>query len=425
MKNTIYKRSFLVLALFTYAGMAQAIDVGSSGQVHGFVSQSYVYSPENPYAGTASKDGSFDFREIGINGSWEENEKLRFAGQLLSRKQDQAADGSLAVDFLLADYLVYSNTTTSFGLRAGRIKNPIGFYNSVRDIPSSRPGIDVPNSIYFDSFRDIVLATDGVSLYGSHATDSGDFNWNVFAGNRDVGSSVMEHYLFGENVQGKVKNAELQGFNITYNLNTQNPLTFGLSAIHIKAKMTGAKSVAAAQQTLGTALAGGSTQEYELFNNYADYATGANIDSIFALASVQYGYKDWLFTAEYLNLFNNIDIEVLGNNINTNPVSEGMYFQTEWFANRYIHALARYEELYLIDGKHKDKADPQRLKNPYHNYGKGLTFGLKWLINNNLTLAGEVSANEGTAWLPVFDGEEDIEMKKYWNTYSLQLTYQF
>ncbi|WP_460188208.1 hypothetical protein [Thiomicrorhabdus hydrogeniphila] len=413
MRNIIQKLSLLTLLL--HSVIAQAIDVGSAGVVHGFVSQGYVYSPENPYAGTASKDGSFDFREIGINGSWEENEKLRFAGQLLSRTKDESADGSLQVDFLLADYLVYSNDKINFGIRAGRIKNPVGFYNAVRDIPSSRPGIDVPNSVYFDSFRDVILATDGVSLYGSYATESGDLNWNVFAGNRDIESSVMEHYLFGENVQGKVKHAELQGFNITYNLNTQNPLTFGLSAIHVKAKMNGAKSTSAAIQDYVATSGQGS---------YADYATGGGIDSIFALASVQYGYNDWLFTAEYLNVFNSIDVEVIGQNNNSQPTTEGLYFQTEWFASRHIHALARYEELYLSD-INKLSIDSTRPNNPYHNYSKGLTFGLKWLINNNLTLAGEVSSNEGTAWLPVFDGEENIAMKKYWKTYSMQLTYQF
>ncbi|WP_321326278.1 hypothetical protein [Thiomicrorhabdus sp.] len=422
MKNIISKVS--LLTLLVYSAASQAIDIDDSAQVHGFVSQGYVYSPENPYAGKNSLDGSFDFREIGLNGSWEATDKLRFAGQLLSRKKDEAADGSILVDFLLADYLAYSDSKSSFGVRIGRIKNPLGFYNAVRDIPSSRPGINVPSSVYFDSFRDVVLATDGLSLYGSFALDTGDLNWNVYAGNREMSGMVMEHYVLGKNVQGKFDNAEIKGLNLTYSLNTEQPLTFGFSLLHVKAKMNNTKSPLVAQQEYGYALFSGSNPTYELSTNYANYVTGASVDSVLALASVQYGYQNWLFTAEYLNVFNNIDVEVLGKNTSIKPVSEGFYLQAEWFATRKIHALARYEELYLVD-KNKMAADPNRPNNPYHSYSKGLTFGLKWLINPNLTLAGEVTSNEGNAWLPVFDGEENYTMKKYWNTYSMQLTYQF
>lgn len=99
-----------------------AIDINDSSQIHGFVNQAFLYSPDNPYAGTDSKNGSLKFRELGVNGFTELTPEFRLAAQVLSRQQDEADDGDVRVDFLLADYLVFSGQSASFGIRAGRVK---------------------------------------------------------------------------------------------------------------------------------------------------------------------------------------------------------------------------------------------------------------------------------------------------------------
>jgi len=415
--KTIIQKMALPL-LFSLSVNAYAMDVNESVQLHGFVSQGYMYSPDNVFAGDNAKDGSFDFREFGLNASWEATPKLRFAGQILSRTMDEASDGSLKVDFLLADYLAYSDETTTFGVRVGRIKNALGLYNSTRDIPSSRPGITVPNAIYFDSFRDVILATDGINLYGSHITDMGLFGFNTYVGSRALEGPTLENYLFGQDVEGEVKDVDVKMLQLTFKPESEHDLNFGLSLLQVNAKLSGAQSITEAGTNYGKDLMVGKPFEYQ------NYLTGAEIDSLFALASVQYGYQDWLFTAEYLNIFSEVTYEVLGRKETNRPVTEAFSLQTEWFATPQLHTLIRYEELYLVNND-RDGSTAARPNDTYHGYGKGLTLGAKWLIDESWTVRGEMSVNDGTAWAPVYEGIGDVELKQHWNTYGLQLTYQF
>jgi len=415
--KTIIQKMTLPL-LLSISVNAYALQVNESVKLHGFVSQGYMYSPDNVFAGDDAEDGSFNFREFGLNASWEVTPKLRFAGQILSRTMDETADGALKVDFLLADYLAYSDETSTFGVRVGRIKNALGLYNSIRDIPSSRPGITVPNAIYFDSFRDPILATDGINLYGSHITELGLFDFNAYVGSRKLEGPTMENYLFGQDVQGDVEDVDLKVLQLTFKPDTEHDLNFGLSLLQVDAKLSDAQSpVEAGTQYFIDSLSGKPFY-------YQNYLTGADLDSLFALASVQYGYQDWLFTAEYLNIFSEISYEVLGIQETTNPVTEAFSLQAEWFATPQVHTLIRYEELYLVN-RDRDGSNSARPNDSYHGYGKGLTLGAKWLIDENWTLRGEMAVNEGTAWVPVYEGIEDVVLKQHWNTYRLQLTYQF
>ncbi|WP_051640773.1 hypothetical protein [Thiomicrorhabdus sp. Milos-T2] len=416
MKTIIQKMTLpLLLSISIHA---YSLDISDSVQLHGFVSQGYMLSPDNPFSGTKAEDGSFEFRELGLNASWEATPKLRFAGQVLSRTMDEASDGSLKVDFLLADYLAYSNATTSFGVRVGRIKSALGLYNSTRDIPSSRPGISVPNAIYFDAFRDPLLATDGINLYGSHISELGLFSFNAYAGGRELEGLSMENYLLGKDVEGEVKNVELKIFQLTFKPESEHDLNFGLSFLQVNTKLSGAQSVTKAKtQSVLDSLAGTPF-------DYRNYITGGALDSLFVIASAQYGYQDWLFTAEYLNIFSDITNEVLGNEVINDPVSEAFSIQAEWFTTPQIQTLIRYEELYLVNNN-RSYSTVARPTDIYSGYGRGLTLGAKWLFDENWTLRGEMTVNDGTAWIPIYDGIGDVELKEHWNTYGLQLTYQF
>ncbi len=398
---------------------SQAIILSDSAEIHGFVSQGYIYSPDNPYAGTDSKTGSYNFREIALNGFWEVNDRFRVAGQVLSLRMDEADDGEPRIDFLLADYLAVSNEDATFGIRLGRIKNPLGIYNSTRDIPSARPGMNVPSSIYFSSFRDSILATDGLNLYGSFASDVGVLAWEGYAGSREMKDEAMEYYLYGQPNEGDFEEVALKGLKLSFVPQSQHDLSFGLSFLQVNTKLENAMSVIDA----GTAYMIDSMTPGVIIDE-TNYITGTELDSLFALFSVQYGVADWLFSAEYHNIFSDFNIEIAGMTQKLNSTSEGYYLQAEWFGDANWHALLRYEELFLDDTDRSGEGNAPA-SDPYHGYGKGLTLGVKWLINSDVSLTGQVSRNEGTAWLPSFDGVEQEVIRKYWDTYALQLSYQF
>jgi hypothetical protein len=52
------------------------------------------------------------------------------------------------------------------GVRAGKIKLPVGLYNETRDLDAARTGIFLPQSVYAEAYREALVATQGVALYG-------------------------------------------------------------------------------------------------------------------------------------------------------------------------------------------------------------------------------------------------------------------
>ena len=114
-------------------------------QIHGFFSQSWLKSSDNNVFGKSSSDsGSFDFREIGLNASMRPLKNLQFSVQGLSRWAGKGSPGNIRLDYGFIDYTFLSAETGQMGIRLGRMKNPLGFYNDTRDVSFTRPSILLP-----------------------------------------------------------------------------------------------------------------------------------------------------------------------------------------------------------------------------------------------------------------------------------------
>lgn len=407
-----------LLVALAVSSPSSGLELADNAQMHGFLNQAYLYSPDNPYAGTDATNGSFKFREVGVNGFVELSPEFRLAGQVLSRRQDKADDGDVRVDFLLADYLYFSNQKISAGVRAGRVKNNIGFYNAIRDIPSARPGYNVPDSVYFDAFRDTLLATDGINLYGSILAGDNQVSWEFTVGERSVDSEDFEYYSIGRPVQqGEVDDVPIRLFNVNLVPSFQRDLRLGLSLVDLSIKLDDTPSLADVQAAL-------MNNPQDVFANPQNYVTRAEIDALFAILSAQYSLDDWVITAEYLNIDSDFDGQIAGQDFSDNATTEGYYLQLEWLATNRISILTRYEELYLD----KDDRSGSRSAvdyNRYRGFGKGWTLGGRWAVTENWSLTGQASFNEGTAWLPTFEGIENEDIEKYWNYYVLSVNFQF
>jgi len=398
---------------------ASALELGNSSELHGFVNQAYLYSPDNPYAGTDSLNGSIKFRELGITGFTEISPEFRLAGQVISRQRDETDDGDARIDFLLADYLFYSDMGTTAGVRLGRVKNNVGFYNATRDIPSARPGFNVPDSIYFDSFRDTILSTDGINLYGSLLFQDNQLSWELFAGQKSIDSENLEYYLYGLPVpKGEFDDVPVKGLNLNFVPAAQRGLKLGVSLLDADFDLDNPLSVSDAQMVLATA------GKADIAANPQNYVTGASVDALFAILSAQYSYNDWVITAEYMNLFSDLKLQLAGVDNDKSTTTEAYYLQLEWLPTLTTAWFARYEELYL------DKDDRSGSKlfstyNRYRGYGKGWSVGGKWMFYPQWTVTGQASFNEGAAWLPSYSGMEDDSISKHWNYYVVSLTFQF
>ncbi|MGB5649462.1 MAG: hypothetical protein WBM59_05215, partial [Sedimenticolaceae bacterium] len=122
----------MLLALPLAMGLqsSYALDLGQTLQVHGFLTQGYVKTTDNRFFGDSdSKNGSFDYTELGVNASFRATPSILLAGQLLSRRAGDMYDGSPTVDFALVDWNISTSQDSDYGILVGRIKNPLGFYN--------------------------------------------------------------------------------------------------------------------------------------------------------------------------------------------------------------------------------------------------------------------------------------------------------
>ncbi len=159
-------------------------------QVHGYAAQGYVYSDENNFFGESS-NGSTDYYEAGLNASVQARPNLLFAAQAALRDAGISDDGSLRLDYALADYRFLTKVDSSAGVRAGKVKNPLGFFNDTRDVIFTRPSI-LMAGVYSDNQnqRSLIFTAPGAQLYGTKV--QGRHEWSVTgtaSANRNVRKS--------------------------------------------------------------------------------------------------------------------------------------------------------------------------------------------------------------------------------------------
>lgn len=130
--------------------------------IHGFISQGYLQSTENNYF-AETKDGTFQFNEMGINFTTFVTQDLKVGCQFFARDLGAVGNDEVTINWAFGEY-TYKNW---LGMRAGLVKIPYGLYNDLRDIDSLRTAILLPSSVYNESTRDGFNSIKGIELFGS------------------------------------------------------------------------------------------------------------------------------------------------------------------------------------------------------------------------------------------------------------------
>lgn len=402
--------NFAVLFCCLFSSSVFAIEVNDDVSINGFISQSWLKSPDNAYAGEDSLNGSFKQRAAGINAQWRISDRVNVKGQIVHRQQLEAANDT-ELDFLFIDYDVYAKNQHNLGVRLGRVKNQFGLYNSLRDIPTAHPGITVPNG-YFISLRDLMLSTDGIEVYGQKNLDIGSINYSLIAGERKFNSDKLEEYFFQEDLTPDFKHSSNLGFDVNINFELIPGLKLGFSVLQLKSELGNEASYNAAATSFSTRL-----QDHIAANEFT--ITNRNLYA-------QYNLKNWIFSAEYIR--NTTDSKnrfvypinpftgafgTYGYNFISMSTIDDYYLQAEYFANKYS-LMARVEKLDFVNPK-----------TTTYLQTKGVTVGARWFFDSNWTLAAEMSSVNGILWLPVYPEIDYEKMRDNWKLYQLQLTYQF
>lgn len=210
--NSLRTAVVLLLASHALLGQASFPVFGRDVQMHGFFSQGFVRSNQNNYLTMMTSRGSAAFSDVGLNISTQFTDKFRMGAQVYSRNVGQLGNWVPLLDYAYLDYRLDSR----FGIRAGRVKTPLGLYTSTQDADFLRPWALLPQSVYPTDLRSITIAHDGLDLYGSLSLGTaGSLGYAAYAGARPTDRRSGMYYQLQDagwktDISGSMAGADLR-----------------------------------------------------------------------------------------------------------------------------------------------------------------------------------------------------------------------
>lgn len=385
---------YLLVALYSAATQAEPRFMPEDLQVHGFLTQGFFHTSDNNVFGQSDDGISPGLTEIGLNMNYQPIDKLRFAAQGLYRRAGDVDPGSVRLDYGLADLTLLEYDSGKIGIRGGRIKIPFGLYNETRDVAFTHPTILLPQGIYFDRSRSLMLSADGGSLYAEQRTDYGDFSFkfNVGVPSNDL-REIRTVVLGTQNATGIFNTKPSIATQLTYDLNG-GEYTFAVSYLDLEFDYL---------PTIGETLRKSSTQIQPL------------------MFSAQYNGEKFTLTSEYQYRWNTFGNFAPGGKF----VTESWYIEGSYRLLPQLQATVRYDTL-SIDKNDRNGNGAVALGYPRHvAFAQDWVFGLRWDITSSWMVRGDYTRVHGTAWLPQADNpivERDVQN---WDLYALQLSFKF
>ncbi|MGB2604622.1 MAG: hypothetical protein WBC78_13575 [Candidatus Sulfotelmatobacter sp.] len=173
------RRLSLFLLVCMVTGGVQAQDFAGV-EIHGFVTQGFLFSSHNNYLTMQSSSGSSQWNDGALSISDSLSDNLRVGIQLHMYQLGQLGGSNIQVDWASADYKVNDH----FGFRAGKVKTVFGLFNDSQDVDVVFLWILLPQGIYPIDNEGFFLAHIGGEVYGYLPLGSraGKLRYDGFAG---------------------------------------------------------------------------------------------------------------------------------------------------------------------------------------------------------------------------------------------------
>lgn len=165
---------------------------GHAVQVHGFVSQGFLYSDVNNYLTMPTSEGSFAFTDGGLTLGSQITDRFRVGAQSYVRNIGKMGNGQVTLDWASGDY----NFRDWLGVRAGKVKTVLGLYNDSQDMAFLHPWALLPQSVYPLDLRSETIAHIGADVYGDvRLKKLGSLAYTIYGGR--VPSDLHGGYVYG------------------------------------------------------------------------------------------------------------------------------------------------------------------------------------------------------------------------------------
>ncbi len=365
-------------------------------QIHGSAAQGFALSGGNNAYGN-SENGSFSFYELGLNGTVELAPGLLASAQLQMRDAGANDNGALRLDYGLLDYQFARDSDYHLGIRVGRVKNPLGLYNESRDVIFTRPSIQLPQSIYYDSqgLRGVIFASDGGQLYGGYSFGGHYTSLVAGAGRSKNLTRAEERQLFsdGSDFPGNVK---LSHFYLAQLRDEWNSGTDRMAFSYLHANLD--------------------------LEPDPGIPVDAHAAFEFYVLSYRHDGANYSVSSEY-----SITTSKGGGSL-TGPLDskgDGFYIQGDYRLHPQWTLMARYDATYA-DRNDRDGREYAATTggNRHSRYAEDFTFGAHWLPDEHWGVWAEWHHINGTSTVPKLDNL-GRQLESDWNLFLMMVGYRF
>lgn len=403
----------MVLAVMTtglfMATAAQAVDLGVV-KVNGFVSQGYIDSSKNNFFGDSTSGGSFQFNELGLDFQSQINDKLRVGAQLLSRDLGKDGNNDVRLDWAYGDY----HYSDYLGVRFGKVKLPFGFFNEGRDSDFLRTMIFLPQSIYDENKRDVLVAYQGGGLYGNIPLGPlGDLDYHGYLGTINFNNDSVFINNLKQNAASFVKSGAGNSAATLTSFDLKNDYITGASVI-FNPPVTGLKLGMSYLRVMNdmkfTAANSTHTPVSGEFNNKANY-----------VGSLEYTIGDLTLTGEYSELQHRNEVFA--------PASQsydqqGYYGMASYSPLKDLTLSALYDVYY----QNKDDKDGSNFiaqgKPDFMAWRKDFGVGIRYDVNQNWTMKADYHYIDGCAQsMTTYNDANSLD--RYWSYIAIKSSFNF
>lgn len=373
-------------------------------QFHGFLGQSLIHTSANNFFGKTANSASLEYTEMGANLSYKALPGLLFSGQVLARHAGQTEEPKLRLDYAFAQYTPIADEDTRISVGLGKAKFAYGFYNDTRDTPATRPGILLPESIYFDRARAAFQAATGIHLAVDRTFGADTLGFRLAAGKNDVSERNIELAFLEGDRPGYLNDTRGAHWQVLYD--------------HDGGRLRLAYSHSAA------------TTQYR--PAAGDFIRPGHFERVGEVLSAQINDARWSITAEYAQ--RPVTYFGFGPLMDFRSVGESAYLEGTWRFSPDWDGFVRYDVFYFDRSDRDGSAYAARTKRPaYQRYAKDWTVGARYRFAPGWHVAGEFHAVDGLGWLPPADnwsgswqtGSLSPDAARRWNMLLMQLSYQF
>jgi hypothetical protein len=367
-------------------------------QWHGFISQGLIQAPETNFV-NLDDSISAELTDLGVNMSWALSDNLRLAGQVVYLDGGRRYVKGTRLDYLFLDWTLHNDFDWQLDMFIGRFKNQHWLYSATRDVPFTRNAIVLPQSVYFDSFRDIAVGSDGLAFKVTRNTGIGEIELNWSWGSTNL-SKEQSQILLSTLAQGDAEQDYVHQASLFWRPD-QSAWQLGVSLLD---------------------------SDFTYEKAELDYYSDGAMTVQRVMLNGRYAAEYWELSSEWVQ--ERLDIsDFYAPGFKRNSFSQGWYLQ-----GRY-NLLPRTWALLSVDLFDLDKDDRSGRKfsqstgglvPAYFGYQDDLTFGLTYDFKDNLRLTMEHHWVKGTARL-AYPVMPDLQHNKseYWQMWAMQLMYWF